>query len=81
VTDDQRIQSLTDDVDLRMLDLWEFLEEFEDDELRELALRLIRAAYGRGYWDAWSENRPGSLFRDNGYALPPRAEATLVWEA
>lgn len=75
---DVRDQSerLADDVDIRLLDLFEFFEDFEDELEREYIIRIARAAYGKGYHDAWTEIRPGSLYRDNGYGLPDRVQFT-----
>jgi hypothetical protein len=32
----------------------------------------MRAAYGKGYCDALTEDEPGSLCRDHGYIVPDR---------
>lgn len=70
--DRSRIEKVEDDIDMRMLVLFECFEQFEDDLARDLALRICRAAYYRGYADAWSEPRPFSLFKDHGYSIPER---------
>jgi hypothetical protein len=35
----------------------------------------MRAAYGKGYCDALTEDAPGSLCHDHGYRIPDRREA------
>jgi len=35
----------------------------------------MRAAYGKGYCDALTEERPGALCVDHGYRIPARAPA------
>jgi len=32
----------------------------------------MRAAYGKGYCDAFTEDNPGSLCHDHGYEIPGR---------
>jgi hypothetical protein len=58
------------DIDMRMLAFLEFFEDFEDEIDRTRAIRIARAAYYAGYYDAYTEARPYSLFLDNGYGLP-----------
>jgi hypothetical protein len=36
----------------------------------------MRAAYGKGYCDALTEDLPGSLCADHGYRVPARKHAT-----
>jgi hypothetical protein len=36
---------------------------------------FIRAAYGKGYCDALTEDSPGSLCHDHGYRVPSRPAA------
>jgi len=35
----------------------------------------MRAAYGKGYCDALTEDVPGALCRDHGYRVPSRPPA------
>jgi hypothetical protein len=35
----------------------------------------MRAAYGKGYCDALTEDHPGELCRDHGYKIPLRRPA------
>lgn len=67
-----RLQRLNADVDLRLLPMWEDFDQIEDEETRHLVTLFCRAAYARGYKDAWSEERPASFFTDNGYSVPVR---------
>ena len=36
----------------------------------------MRAAYGKGYCDALTEDAPGSLCADHGYRVPQRVAET-----
>jgi hypothetical protein len=36
---------------------------------------FLRAAYGKGYCDALTEDAPGSLCHDHGYRIPARRPA------
>ena len=75
------IERLQLDLDLRLREVWNFAFDMEFEDLESLGL-LIRAAYGQGYVDAHTEVVPAQLYRDNGYALPKRAEfdpAKLEW--
>ena len=38
----------------------------------EIMAAFIRAAYGKGYCDALTEESPGSLCVDHGYRMPDR---------
>ena len=75
-----RIELLELDIDLRLSDLCR-----EAGEIREWSLEVVsafmRAAYGKGYCDAQSEDSPGSLCEDNGYRIPPRRRAAPAREA
>jgi hypothetical protein len=68
-----RIDLLELDIDVRLADLWR-----EADEIAEWSLEVVgaflRAAYGKGYCDALTEDSPGRLCSDHGYSVPrPRA--------
>ncbi len=69
-----REQKLSADIDMRMLEFFEFVDALheciEDEDVRDYVFQLIRFAYGQGYTHAWSEERQGSLFTDNGYLHP-----------
>ena len=75
-----RIELLELDIDLRLSDLWR-----EAGEIREWSLEVVsafmRAAYGKGYCDALTEDSPGSLCEDHGYRIPPRRRAAPAREA
>ena len=67
-----RIDLLELDIDLRLTDLWREAAEIEEWNL-EVVSAFMRAAYGKGYCDALTEDSPGSLCRDHGYRVPGRA--------
>ena len=61
-----RIELLELDIDLRLADLWAEAAEVDEWSL-DVVAALMRAAYGKGYCDALTEDEPGSLCRDHGY--------------
>jgi hypothetical protein len=68
-----RVDLLELDIDLRLADLWRELSEINDWNL-EIAAAFMRAAYGKGYCDALTEDDPGSLCLDHGYRLPNKRD-------
>jgi hypothetical protein len=68
-----RIDLLELDIDLRLSDLWREAAEIEEWSL-DVVAAFMRAAYGKGYCDALTEDSPGSLCRDHGYRVPERRE-------
>jgi hypothetical protein len=66
-----RIDLLELDIDLRLADLWREAVDVDDWSL-EIVAAFIRAAYGKGYCDALTEESPGSLCVDHGYRTPDR---------
>jgi hypothetical protein len=66
-----RVDLLELDIDLRLADLWRELSEISEWNM-EIAAAFMRAAYGKGYCDALTEDAPGSLCRDHGYRIPER---------
>ena len=71
-----RIDLLELDIDVRLADLWREANEIEEWNL-EVGGAFIRAAYGKGYCDALTEESPGALCQEHGYRVPGRtAEAT-----
>jgi hypothetical protein len=68
-----RIDLLELDIDLRLSDLWREAAEVSDWSLEVMAA-FMRAAYGKGYCDALTEDSPGSLCHDHGYRVPGRQE-------
>ncbi len=66
-----RIDLLELDIDLRLADLWREAVDVYDWSL-EIVAAFIRAAYGKGYCDALTEESPGSLCVDHGYRMPDR---------
>ena len=65
------------DIDLRLPELWRELhfrasaEEWPEERL-ELVAAYMRAAYGKGYCDALTEESPGALCVEHGYRMPDR---------
>jgi hypothetical protein len=66
-----RIDLLELDIDLRLADLWREAYEIEDWNL-DIVAAFIRAAYGKGYCDSLTEERPGALCQEHGYRIPTR---------
>ena len=64
-----RIDLLELDIDLRLADLWREAADVEDWNL-DVVAAFMRAAYGKGYCDALTEDAPGSLCGDHGYRIP-----------
>jgi hypothetical protein len=72
-----RIDLLELDIDLRLADLWREALEIDDWNL-EVVAAFMRAAYGKGYCDALTEEAPGSLCADHGYRVPDRRETAAA---
>jgi hypothetical protein len=69
-----RIDLLELDIDLRLSDLWR--EALDVDEWNlDVVAAFIRAAYGKGYCDALTEESPGALCLEHGYRIPDRPAA------
>ena len=66
-----RIDLLELDIDLRLADLWRESEDIDEWNI-DVVAAVMRAAYGKGYCDALTEETPGSLCHDHGYRIPPR---------
>ena len=66
-----RIDLLELDIDLRLADLWREAAEITEWNLEVMAA-FMRAAYGKGYCDALTEDSPGSLCHEHGYRIPDR---------
>jgi hypothetical protein len=66
-----RIDLLELDIDVRLADLWREAATIEEWSL-EVVAAFMRAAYGKGYCDALTEESPGSLCADHGYRVPGR---------
>ena len=69
-----RIDLLELDIDLRLADLWREAAEISEWNL-DVVAAFMRAAYGKGYCDAFTEDLPGSLCADHGYEVPARSTA------
>jgi len=72
-----RIDLLELDIDLRLADLWREAASIEEWTL-DVVAAFMRAAYGKGYCDALTEDLPGSLCADHGYRIPQRADAATA---
>ena len=59
------------DIDLRLTDLWREAADVGEWNL-EIVAAFMRAAYGKGYCDALTEDSPGSLCEEHGYRIPDR---------
>ena len=66
-----RIDLLELDIDLRLADLWREAADIGEWNL-EVVAAFMRAAYGKGYCDALTEELPGALCADHGYRVPQR---------
>jgi hypothetical protein len=66
-----RIDLLELDIDLRLADLWREAAGITEWSL-EVVAAFMRAAYGKGYCDALTEESPGALCADHGYRVPGR---------
>lgn len=69
VSQPTRIDLLELDIDLRLSDLWREALDVSDWSL-EVVAAFIRAAYGKGYCDALTEESRGALCIEHGYRLP-----------
>jgi len=70
-----RIELLELDIDLRLTDLWREAASVGEWSL-DVVAAFIRAAYGKGYCDALTEDSPGTLCADHGYRVPGRRPET-----
>lgn len=64
-----RVELLESDIDTRLHELWQEAFLVSDWTLEGVAV-FMRAAYGRGYVDALTEDMPGELCRAHGYKIP-----------
>src|SRR6185437_13291537 len=68
-----RIDLLELDIDLRLADLWREAAGIGEWSL-DVVAAFMRAAYGKGYCDALTEDAPGTLCADHGYRVPGRKQ-------
>jgi len=68
-----RIDLLELDIDLRLADLWREAGDIDEWSL-DVVAAFMRAAYGKGYCDALTEDAPGSLCEEHGYRVPERQQ-------
>jgi hypothetical protein len=73
-----RIDLLELDIDLRLTDLWREAVDVSEWSL-EIVAAFIRAAYGKGYCDALTEESPGALCEEHGYRMPERSSFSSAW--
>ena len=73
-----RIDLLELDIDLRLSDLWREAVDVSEWNL-EVVAAFIRAAYGKGYCDALTEESPGRSVSSTGTACRSAAGATPAW--
>ena len=66
-----RIDLLELDIDLRLADLWREAAGISEWSL-DVVAAFMRAAYGKGYCDALTEDSPGALCANHGYRVPGR---------
>ena len=71
-----RIDLLELDIDLRLADLWREAAGIDEWSL-EVVAAFMRAAYGKGYCDALTEDSPGSLCEEHGYRVPARRQPAV----
>lgn len=64
-----RIDLLELDIDVRLAALWGETLDVTDWDLEKVGA-FIRAAYGKGYCDALTEEDSGSLCYEHGYRVP-----------
>ena len=69
-----RIDLLELDIDLRLADLWREASGIGEWSL-DVVAAFMRAAYGKGYCDALTEDDHGRLCADHGYRVPGRRAA------
>jgi hypothetical protein len=69
-----RLDLLELDIDLRLTDLWREAIDVSEWNL-DVVAAFLRAAYGKGYCDALTEDAPGSLCHEHGYRIPEREPA------
>ena len=69
-----RIDLLELDIDVRLADLWREAAEIDDWNL-DVVAAFMRAAYGKGYCDALTEDTRGSLCLEHGYRIPENRAA------
>lgn len=66
-----RIDLLELDIDVRLVDLWREAASITEWSM-DVVAAFMRAAYGKGYCDALTEDAPGALCVDHGYRVPDR---------
>ena len=72
-----RIELLELDIDLRLTDLWREAAEISEWNL-DVVAAFMRAAYGKGYCDALTEDTHGTLCIEHGYRVPSRRQQAVT---
>jgi hypothetical protein len=72
-----RIDLLELDFVLGLADLWRVAAVITEWSL-DVVAAFMRAAYGKGYCDALTEDAPGTLCADHGYRVPARKQTEHV---
>jgi hypothetical protein len=72
-----RIDLLELDIDLRLADLWREAAGITEWSL-DVVAAFMRAAYGKGYCDALTEDSPGSLCVEHGYRVPAQRQQPVT---
>ena len=60
-------------------DLWREAADVTEWNL-EVVAAFMRAAYGKGYCDALTEDSPGALCQEHGYEIPHRRDSVTQSE-
>ena len=71
ITEPSQLELLELDIDTRARDLWREAALIKEWNLDVVAV-FMRAAYGKGYCDALTEDSPGALCAEHGYKVPRR---------
>ena len=72
-----RIELLELDIDLRLTDLWREAADISEWDL-DVVAAFMRAAYGKGYCDALTEDTHGTLCIEHGYRVPSRRQQPVT---
>lgn len=73
VLNEEALDKIGLEVDMRLTDVWSMLFERGEAELdTDFIGWLLRLSYVTGYWEALSETERGSLCESLGYPVPAR---------
>lgn len=68
--ENERLQRLQLDIDLRLAHIWAQIPVMNDEKERDFVGHLLRAAYAVGYSHAHREPTPWALYKNAGYGSP-----------